>query len=321
MLSYIHSFHAGNHADILKHLTISLILESLCKKEKPFTIFDTHAGSGIYDLTDSRLEKTGEAKTGIEKLMKEIEKDYQTRPDNYTEGKTGSGKEREILNQNGSHFINLLSEGKKYLEIIKKYYDDEKYPGSPLIENEMMRRGDVQILSELHPTAAEELELCFRKKNLIVRPQIHKRDGFEMLKALTPPEIKRGLAVIDPSYEDSSDYEKCSKTIREVHKKWPVGIIALWYPLLTKKMAELSEMKEIIESSVSENLTEPKILDIQLEVKNPDDLTGLASLYGSGMLIVNFPYELDKKMGMILPELSEILGESEKKWSVEKIGN
>lgn len=294
MLSYIHSFHAGNHADILKHLVISLILESLCKKEKPFTVFDTHAGSGIYDLTDSRLEKTGEAQTGIEKLMKAAKND--------------AGK-----------IPNLLSVGKKYLEIAEKYYDEEKYPGSPLIENEMMRNGDVQILSELHPTAFEELEFCFHKKNLVTKPKIHSRDGFEMLKALTPPEIKRGLAVIDPSYEDASDYEKCAKTICSVHKKWPVGIIALWYPLLTRKTSELGEMKEAIFDSAGQNETEPKILDISLEVKNPDEMTGLASLYGSGMIVVNFPYELDKKMEAVLPELSEILGESAKNFSIEKI--
>lgn len=295
MLSYIHSFHAGNHADILKHLTISLILESLCKKEKPFTVFDTHAGSGIYDLDDARLLKTGEAESGIKRLMSALE------------------------NQDGKNrFPNLLETGKKYLETVKKYYGEEKYPGSPLIENELLRPGDVQILSELHPAAAEELEMCFHKKNLKVRPQLHRRNGYEMLKALTPPKIKRGLCVIDPSYEDTDDYEKCARTILEVHRKWPAGIIALWYPLLTRKTAELNGMKEMIFSSAEENQSEPKTLDIQLEVKNPSDMEGLASMYGSGMLVINFPYELDKKMEKVLPELSVILGESSNNWSLEK---
>lgn len=296
MLSYIHSFHAGNHADILKHLTVMLILESLCKKEKPFTVFDTHAGSGIYDLDDGRLLKTGEADSGIKKIMSALE------------------------NQNSkSCFTNLLETGKKYLETAKKYYSEGKYPGSPLIENETLRPGDAQILSELHPAAFEELEICFHKKNLEVRPQFHRRDGYEMLKALTPPEIKRGIAVIDPSYEDAGDYKKCAKTIIEVHKKWPAGIITLWYPLLTRKTAELGEMKEMIFSAAEETQKEPKTLDIQLEVKDSDEMTGLASMYGSGMLVINFPYELDKKMEKILPELSEILGESSKSWSVQKI--
>ncbi len=304
MLSYIHSYHAGNHADILKHLTITLILESLCKKEKPFTVFDTHSGSGIYDLDDSRLLKTGEASNGIEKLISFIKKN----------------KDNDVENQN---LKNLLETGKKYLETAEKYYDEGKYPGSPLIENEMLRAGDEQILSELHPTAFEELDFCFysRKKahTLKVQPKIHKRDGYEMLKALTPPKIKRGLAVIDPSFEDTSDYLKCSKTISEVHKKWPAGIIALWYPILTRKTFELKSMKEAISENVESAASEPKILDVQLEVKSPEETEGLSSMYGSGMFIVNFPYELDKKMEATLPMLSEILGGNAGSWSVDKI--
>lgn len=296
MLSYIHSFHAGNHADILKHLTLTLILESLCKKEKPFAVFDTHAGSGIYNLDDERLLKTGEADSGIKKLMGALS--------------SSGGKER---------FKELFALGRKYLEIAKKYYDEGKYPGSPLIESEMLRSGDEQTLSELHPAAAEELSLCFRGNDFKAKPHIHRRDGYEMLNALTPPKIKRGLCVIDPSYEDADDYEKCARTISAVHKKWPAGIIALWYPLLARKTAELSGMKEKIFSAAEENETEPKTLDIQLEVKTQDEMTGLASMYGSGMIVINFPYELDKKMEKILPELSEILGESAKNFSIERI--
>ena len=296
MLSYIHSYHAGNHADILKHLTLSLILESLCKKEKPFTVFDTHSGSGIYDLDDPRLLRTGEAEGGIEKLMAAL--------DISSESSCGGKKTK---------YNNLLENGKRYLEIVKKYHDEEKYPGSPFIENEFLRDGDEQILSELHPTAFDELGFCFssRRKLLKAVPKLHRRDGYEMLKALTPPKIRRGLAVIDPSFEDASDYQKCAKTICDVHKKWPNGIIALWYPILTRKTFELSSMKEKIYSEIQNPDEEQKIFDIQLEVKNPAAAEGLSSMYGSGMLIVNFPYELDKKMNLILPELREILKEKE----------
>lgn len=278
MLSYIHSFHAGNHADILKHLTLTLILESLCKKEKPFTVFDTHSGSGIYSLNDERLLKTGEAESGIKCLL-------------------------SAVNDNESKFPFLLLYGKKYLEIVKKYYIEEKYPGSPLIENEFLREGDVQVLSELHPAVSAELESCFHKKGLKVHPQIHHRDGYEMLKALTPPKVKRGLCIIDPSFEDKADYEKCAQTVLSVHKKWSGGIIALWYPLLTRKTEELELMKDRIISAVPDD----KVLDLTLQVKNAEDVEGLSSLYGSGMLIVNFPYELDVKMKLIIEELGNVL--------------
>ncbi|WP_294427760.1 23S rRNA (adenine(2030)-N(6))-methyltransferase RlmJ [uncultured Treponema sp.] len=293
MLSYIHAYHAGNHADILKHLTLSLILEHLCQKEKPFTVIDTHAGSGIYRLDDERAQKTGEASSGIEKIM----------------------------NQDLSSALPSLA---NFLSIIKDYYSHGEYPGSPLIENAFLRQGDEQILSELHPRAFEELKECVynRRKmceesgKIFFEPKLHKRDGYELLSAITPPKIKRGLAVIDPSFEDASDFEKCGEVIARVHKKWNAGIIALWYPLVAHRSMEISMMKEKIAASVDS--TEAKILDIQMEIKRKEDMTGLASLYGSGMFIVNFPFKLDEKMQEILPELSKILGETANSWTVEK---
>ncbi len=311
MLSYIHAYHAGNHADILKHLTLSLILEHLCKKEKPFTVIDTHAGSGIYYLDDSRALKTEEAKSGIDKLMK-------------TEGALrGIFHRREGSDQQsgraGGDFP--LPD---FFSIISDFYSRSEYPGSPLIENMFLRKGDEQILCELHPTAFEELKNCFynRRKECeeagkpFVEPGIHKRDGYEFLKAVTPPKIKRGLCVVDPSFEDASDFEKCGEVISAVHKKWSAGIIALWYPLVSHRTAEISMMKEKIASRVE--AAEPKILDIQMEIKRKEDMTGLASLYGSGMFIVNFPYQLDEQLSEIMPELSKILGDTASEWSVEK---
>ncbi|MBQ8681104.1 MAG: 23S rRNA (adenine(2030)-N(6))-methyltransferase RlmJ [Treponema sp.] len=299
MLSYIHAYHAGNHADILKHLTISLILEHLCKKEKPFTVIDTHAGSGIYDLHDERAQKTGEASSGIEKILTQIKADE-------------------------------VGFNSKFSRLIKDFYERGQYPGSPLIENAFLRPGDQQILSELHPRAFEELRECLynRRKEcneggkIFVEPALHRRDGYELLKAVTPPKIRRGLAVIDPSFEDASDFFKCGEVISAVHKKWSAGIIALWYPLVAHRTAEISMMKERIAGAVESSepkIHEPKVLDIQMEIKRKEDMTGLASLYGSGMFIVNFPYQLDEEMKEIMPALTELLGETAREWSVEKI--
>ena len=316
MLSYIHAYHAGNHADILKHLTLSLILEHLCTKEKPFTIIDTHAGSGLYALDDSRALKTGEAKSGIEKIILHFESG------------TESGKEPQINTDSTDYKkFNLCSSVKsvvKFLNILRTYHTRSEYPGSPLIENIFLRPGDEQLLCELHPTAFEELKNCFynRRKECkasgknFVEPALHKRDGYEFLKAVTPPKIKRGLAVIDPSFEDASDFEKCGEVISAVHKKWPAGIIALWYPLVAHRTSEISMMKERIAASVE--ASEPKILDIQMEIKRKEDMTGLASLYGSGMFIVNFPYQLDEEMKALLPDLSKVLADTAADWFVEK---
>lgn len=295
MLSYIHAYHAGNHADILKHLTLSLILEHLCQKEKPFTVIETHAGSGLYRLDDDRAVKTNEANSGIGKLMRNAE------------------------------FSNLCQSVKSadiFFKLISDYFVRGEYPGSPLIENEFLRKGDEQILSELHPTAFEELKTCFynRQKEcaktggIFVQPHIHNRDGYELLNAITPPKIKRGLCVIDPSFEDASDFEKCAELISRIHKKWNSGIIALWYPLVAHRSQAISMMKERIASGIEGE--EPAILDIQMEIKRKEEMTGLSSLYGSGMFIVNFPYKLDEKMNEIMPALSKLLGETSQEWSV-----
>ena len=315
MLSYIHAYHAGNHADILKHLTLSLILEHLTQKPSPFCVIDTHAGSGIYNLHDKCAQKTGEASSGIEKIL------------NFSQRTQSSQREfsstNELPKKDALCVLQSSVRNLKFIDILQDYYARGEYPGSPLIESAFLREGDEQILSELHPTAFEELRACFYEKKIACKesgtaffePALHKRDGYELLSAITPPKIKRGLAIVDPSFEDASDFEKCGEVISRVHKKWSAGIIALWYPLVAHRSAEISMMKERIAASVE--ATEPKILDIQMEIKRKEDMTGLSSLYGSGMFIVNFPYQLDAQMREIMPILSEILGETAHEWSVD----
>jgi len=283
MLSYIHAYHAGNHADILKHITISLILEHLKKKDKPFTVLDSHSGSGLYNLDDERLLKTNECE--VEKFLNGI---YD------------------------SDFDIEKSPISNYVSIVKEFYSQAQYPGSPLFESKLLRENDELVLSELHPKAIEELRE--NAKAFPHKPKIHFRDGYEMILSQTPPKTKRGLCVIDPSFEDAEDFSKCGETIAKILKKWSGAVIALWYPLVNHRVMEISMMKETISSALDS--TEPKILDIQFEVKDPAEMTGLASLYGSGMFIVNFPYKLDEEMESILPFLKELL--KAKEYSIDK---
>lgn len=274
MLSYIHAFHAGNHADILKHLTLSLSLEHMTKKEKPLTVFDTHAGSGLYKLGDERLQKTGEAESGVKRLFSP-----------------------EILE---SEFFRPLRET-TFFKIVSDYFKKGEYPGSPLIESHFLRQNDEQILSELHPRTIEELR--FNMKGRPVKPKIHFRSGFEMLLALSPPKTKRGIAIIDPSFEEKSDFEECTETICSLLKKWSGAAVLLWYPLVSHRKSEISSMMERIASCVQD---EEKILDIRLQVKDESEMTGLASLYGSGMLAVNPAFGLKEKMEIFIPILEKI---------------
>lgn len=277
MLSYQHIFHAGNHADLLKHSVLIQVLESLNKKEKPYTFFDTHAASGLYDLKDNRSLKTGEAEKGIVQFS-----DKADMPQAFA----------------------------AYITFVQKYLKDSLYPGSPEIECSFMRKQDTLILSELHPQEIENLRNNMKKSgghDIGSQPdiQIHNRNGWEMLKALTPPATKRGAALIDPSYEEVSDYKIAADTICAVHKKWSNGIIMLWYPLLAHRESEIEGMVNQITNEARVQNANIEIADLRLEVfdKNEHKEVSLEEfrasegknpprLYGSGMLVLNAPWML-----------------------------
>lgn len=294
MLSYQHIFHAGNHADLLKHSVLIQVLDSLNKKEKPYTFYDTHSGSGLYDLEDNRSLKTGEAEKGIGLVSK--------------------------LSADAS----LPPALKRYLEFVNNYLIQGRYPGSPEIERSLMRKSDILILSELHPQEIENLRENMKKAaNAEDGPsvQIHKRDGWEMLSALTPPATKRGAVLIDPSYEEACDYQKAADTILAVHKKWSNGIILLWYPLLSHREGEINSMLDRITEgarAINQNI---EIEDLRLEVydkalhkevsleefrasegKNPP------RLYGSGMLVINAPWKLKEETEMSVSFIKNACG-------------
>lgn len=268
MLSYQHAFHAGNHADILKHATLSQILLYLEKKDKPFTYIDTHAGAGRYDLHDERAEKTGEANEGIAMLFARDDV-----PD---------------------FFI-------PYLELCKRARDDEsRYPGSPEIARRLCRDCDAIILMELHPTEIENLRA---NMNGDKRIHIHYRDGFSGLSAICPPDPKRGIALIDPSYELAEDYTKAADALISVHQRWPVGMLVLWYPIVARRKDELFALKDKLQiSGIPEILTAELLVD-----ESNDEGFGLA---GSGLLMVQPPWGIAERLQESLPWLADSLGKN-----------
>lgn len=303
MLSYQHIFHAGNHADILKHIALTILLKSLNKKEKPYTVFDSHSGSGRYNLNDERALKTNEAENGIFLLLKEL--------------------------SNKTELPEPLSD---YLELVKNCLAEGFYPGSPEIEKRLMRSSDTLILSELHPQEIENLRANMKKPLAngnhsasgsysanVPSVHVHFRDGFETLHALTPPEIKRGLVLIDPSYEETSDYINCAKIITEVHERWSTSIIALWYPVLEHRKNDLKIMKDKITASVKTSKNSAEIIDVQLLLKDDraakketaeksfGDSKSHAHLLGSGMFVVNAPWKFREEIDLAMTPASKIL--------------
>ncbi len=301
MLSYQHAFHAGNHADILKHFVLSFALDSLNKKDKPYTFFDTHSGSGLYDLYDNRSLKTGEAQKGILSLLEK-----------HSQGQTLNNPDFD-----------------SYLNLVKNFTDKNYYPGSPLIEFLKMRSQDFLVLSELHPQEIENLRKNIKKagsenpsKNpeKIAYPsvQIHNRNGWEMIKALTPPKTKRGGVLIDPSYEEAADYSDAASTILTVHKKWSNGIILLWYPLLAHRSELIETMIEEITSGVKAQNENTEVLRLELTVndinahkevslaQNAAENENTPRLYGSGMLVINAPWKLKESAETVIKYLQSV---------------
>ncbi|QIW15874.1 rRNA methyltransferase [Pasteurellaceae bacterium RH1A] len=201
MLSYRHSFHAGNHADVLKHLVLTLILTSLKQKDKGFFYLDTHSGVGRYSLHSFEAEKTSEYIEGIARLW-----------------------ERD----------DLPEEVALYLKEIKKINRGKLryYAGSPLLAVQQLREQDRALLTELHPSDYPLLRQEFSKTPNVVTKR---ENGYQQLKAALPPKEKRGLVLIDPPYELKEDYELVVKAIQEGYKRFATGVYAIWYPVVLRQ--------------------------------------------------------------------------------------
>ncbi|HHS3620647.1 TPA: 23S rRNA (adenine(2030)-N(6))-methyltransferase RlmJ [Proteus mirabilis] len=237
MLSYRHSFHAGNHADVLKHIVQTLIIESLKEKEKPFLYLDTHAGAGRYQLTNAHATRTGEYLEGIARLWQQEEVPELILP---------------------------------YLEAVGSLNTSDElryYPGSPLLAAKLLREQDLLMLTELHPTDFPLLRTEFSRDK---RVRMCREDGFGQLKSKLPPVSRRGFALIDPPYELKQDYSAVVKGIVEGYKRFATGTYAIWYPVVHRQ-----QIKRMLKDLEATGIR--KILQIELAVKPDSDQLGMTA--------------------------------------------
>ncbi|MBQ0213635.1 23S rRNA (adenine(2030)-N(6))-methyltransferase RlmJ [Proteus vulgaris] len=237
MLSYRHSFHAGNHADVLKHIVQTLIIESLKEKEKPFLYLDTHAGAGRYQLTNAHATRTGEYLEGIARLWQQDEVPELILPYLEAVGELNSSGELRY------------------------------YPGSPLLAGKLLREQDSLVLTELHPTDYPLLRTEFSRDP---RVRVSREDGFGQLKSKLPPASRRGFALIDPPYELKQDYSAVVKGVVEGHKRFATGTYAIWYPVVHRQQIKRM-LKELEATGIR------KILQIELAVKPDSDQLGMTA--------------------------------------------
>jgi len=219
MLSYRHSFHAGNFADVLKHIILIKILEHLKKKDKPFCCIDTHAGPGEYALDEGYALKNREFENGIGKLW-----------------------QRDDLPDSLANYVNFIKKFNNTDELIR-------YPGSPLIIKQFLRNNDRLFLYELHSTEIELLNLAVTRDG---RVKVFHADGLKNVLGLLPPNEHRGMILIDPSYEIKSDYNLVIETLIQMHKRFATGTYALWYPVVERSRNK--QLEKAIKNSGIKNV-------------------------------------------------------------------
>jgi 23S rRNA (adenine2030-N6)-methyltransferase len=295
MFSYRHAFHAGNHADVLKHFVLVQLLQYMNQKDTAYSYIDTHAGAGVYALDGNFASKNAEYETGIGPLW-----------------------ERTDLPP-------ALAE---YVDLIKAMNPSGKmryYPGSPYCADQVAREQDRLRLYELHPADSKILTDNFRKLDEHKAAQgirsavrgkrvlVTRGDGFHELKGLLPPPSRRGVVLCDPPYEDKQDYRKVVDMLNDATKRFPAGTYAVWYPILQRIEARnFAERMKHIKGTEWLNVT------LTIRTPGPD---GFGGLHSSGMFIVNPPFTLEATLKEVLPYLVEVLGEDAGAGFVLETGN
>ena len=259
MLSYRHAFHAGNHADVFKHLVLSLILRGLLRKDKPFVFIDTHAGAGRYRLDSEMASKNREFESGIQRLWRLT--DTPEAIQGYLAAVRTTNPGREMV----------------------------WYPGSPRITRHFLRPQDRMALCELHSSDAKIIAREFEGDRQV---RVQAGDGYQALKALLPPRERRGLVHIDPAYEFKDERRRVLEAISDAWKRWPTGIYAIWYPIQDQATAEDFRRR-------LQRLGIPRMLSAEFRVLADEPFR----LTGSGMILINPPWQFDTELGAALPWL------------------
>ena len=297
-MNYQHAFHAGNFADVHKHVVLTRILAYLRGKPAGFRVIDSHAGAGCYDLTGAQATRSGEWRDGIARVFA---------------GADDAGKMNAAARALLAPYLDTvaaLNRGSGLRGSGLRFY-----PGSPLIAKALLRRQDRLIACELEPAAAASLKLALRGEP---RAKVLPIDGWMALKANIPPKERRGLVLVDPAYEDNADFLRLDEALAQAHRKWPGGLYLLWYPIKSVEntvfSAGVSAIPPASYRTRQQNRRQgadalawrlgrsgiPKLLRCELSI---DPAHAQGGLTGSGLIIVNPPYPLERELQMILPAL------------------
>jgi 23S rRNA (adenine2030-N6)-methyltransferase len=261
-MNYRHGYHAGNFADVFKHAVLARVLTLMSAKDAPFRVIETHAGAGRYDLDGEQAKKTGEADNGIRKLL----------------AKLPQGAALDLL--------------RPYLRAVEKF--TPAYPGSPLIVQALTRAHDAMAFCELHPEEFAALEKALGRDRRVKTLAL---DGWIALKSLLPPKERRGVVLIDPPYEDPSEFRQAAAGIEEAMKRFATGVYLIWYPIKNRHDTDAA-LRRIL------RVADKPTLKLEFEIGKPQSE---GPLHATGMLIVNPPWKLKEECEVLLPALRQSL--------------
>lgn len=270
-MNYRHAFHAGNFADVVKHLVLARILTYLKKKPKPFRVIDTHAGLGLYDLKSEEALRTGEAERGIHRVLRA----------------KFSDQTQEIL--------------QPYLDSIAAVNPNmadgtelDAYPGSPKVARHLLRPQDRLVVNELHPDDNKTLREVFRRDP---QTKVLQLDGWTTLKSLLPVPERRGVVLVDPPFEVPGEFSRIAQGLRDAQKRFATGIFMMWYPI--KDPQEIAKFHRSLQNS---DVGDALIIELFHQAPK-----ALSELNGSGLIVCNPPFTLENELAQALPELLECL--------------
>ena len=266
-MNYRHAFHAGNFADVIKHIILTRIICYLQRKDKAFRILDTHAGIGLYDLSSDEAKRSPEWQDGIARVM-------------------DANLSKEVQE--------LIA---PYLDVVKKLNPTgelKAYPGSPLLSRHLMREQDRLTATELHPQDFPKLQRHFKGD---IQVKAIELDGWQALVAHMPPKEKRGLVLVDPPFEKPDEYTRLGSGLFRAHKRFSTGVYALWYPVKNPKEIDVFAT-QLYNTGIK------KVLRTEFYIDKP---ANTPKLYGTGMIVVNPPFTLVEELKLIFAELKPIL--------------
>lgn len=283
-MNYRHAFHAGNFADVVKHVGLSLALERLNAKPGAWRYIDSHAGAGLYDLDGDEARRNPEWRDGVGRVWASLH----TAPPQVVAALDPFVKALRAVNADAPRF----------------------YPGSPVIAQAMARPGDAIRLCELHAPSAESLKAAMGRDD---RVKIEARDGYDALPAYLPPPERRGLVLIDPPFEEGTaqrrlDFERMQEALLRALRRWPAGSYFLWRPL--KDVRQAAAFDAALAGSLADaaKITPDKLLVADLWTR---DLASEGGLAGAGLVMVNPPYQVREKLAVLMPWLARLMAQGD----------